>query len=70
MHLITGGELYAFTDAFGIFAMIAVDLTRAYEKRIRGQMFTDFKQIFGVITRGKRPFERRPAIDLTVARET
>lgn len=66
---IMGGELYAFTDAFDAVATIAIDLSHAFRRKIPVRMFTDSKQVFDVITRGKRPTEKRLAIDVIAARE-
>lgn len=38
-------------------------------KKISIRTFTDSKQVFDVVTRGKRLTERRLAIDVTAARE-
>lgn len=66
---IMGGELYAFTDAFDISRTLSIDVSKAIGKPILLRMFTDSKQVFDVITRGKRPTERRLAIDVCAARE-
>lgn len=66
---IMGGELWAFTDAFGAVAMIALDIAGAFQMKIPVPMFTDYRQVFGVITRSKRPTERCLAIAMQAARE-
>lgn len=66
---IMGAELYAFTDAFDTVANIAADLSKAFAKKVLVRMLTDSKQVFDVITRGKRPTEKRLAIDVVAARE-
>lgn len=66
---IMGGELHAFTDAFNADIVLAVDLSRAVERKLPIQMFTDSKQVFDVITRGKSPTEKRLAVDVTAARD-
>lgn len=64
-----GAELYTLTDAFDCFTMIAVGLSRVFGKRIPVRISTDSKQAFDIITRGKKPTERRLAIDFLATRE-
>lgn len=66
---IMGGELYAFTDAFDISRTLLIDVRNAIRKPILLHMFTDSKQVFDVVTRGKRPTERRLAIYVSAVRE-
>lgn len=66
---IMGGELYAFTDAFDAVITVSNDLATAFQKKIPIRILTDSKQVFDVITRGKRPTEKRLAIDVVAARE-
>lgn len=66
---IMGGELYALTDAFDISRTLSIDVSKAIGKPVSLHMFTDSKQVFDVITRGKRPTKRRLAIDICAARE-
>lgn len=66
---IVGGKLYAFTKAFDTSFTIAADVTRIFQRNISVRMYTDSKQVFDVITRGKRPAKKRLAIDVMSARE-
>lgn len=66
---IMSGELCAFTDSFDATFLLAADLRRMLKLDIPTNMMTDSKQVFEVISRGKRPAEKRLAIDSTVARE-
>lgn len=45
------------------------DLSRVFGKKVRIHMFTDSKQVFEIITRGKCPTEKRLAVYVIVARE-
>lgn len=63
-----GGELYAFTDAFGVFMTIAIDPSRAFGREILIRIFTDSKKVFKIITRGKRPTEKCLAINVISVR--
>lgn len=64
---IMGGELYAFTDAFDAAFILVQDLRRGMNQDIPIFMFTDSKQVFDIMTRGKRPMEKRLAIDVAAA---
>lgn len=61
------GDLYACTDATHAKIVLSVDLSRAVGRKLPIHMFTDCKQVFDVETRGKRPTEKRMAIDITAA---
>jgi len=54
-----GGELYAFTDAFDAAYTLLLDVQKALGRKVTLNMFTDSKQVFDIVTRGKRPTERR-----------
>lgn len=69
VHSIMGGELYIFTEAFDAGFTLVNDIRTALAQFVPLRIFTDSKQVFDVITRGKRPTERRLAIDPTGARE-
>lgn len=62
-------ELYTFIEAFEASATLATDLRKMSETKVSLHTFTDTKQVFDVITHGKRLSERRLAIDVTVARD-
>lgn len=62
-----GRKLYAFTDAFDASVTLATDLSVASAQRVPIQMFTGSKQVFDLITRGKRPTEKCLAIDATAS---
>lgn len=62
--------LYAITDAFYSVRLILAGLSCANEKRIQVRMSNDSKQVIEVLTRGKRPTEKRMAIDTTAILET
>lgn len=64
-----GAELYGFTDAFDAVATLAIDIGNVFGQMISVRMFKDSKQFFDVMTRGKRPTEKRLAIDIVAARE-
>lgn len=52
---VIGGELYAFTDAFDISYTLLMDVRNALGREVMLHMFTDSKQVFDVVTSGKRP---------------
>lgn len=64
-----GGELYTFRDAFDAAVTISIDLFCAFRKKIPVRMLTDSKQVFDLITRGKKPTEKCLPVDILVTRE-
>lgn len=68
-HSITDGELYAFIDAFNAGISIISDLCTAFGRNTTLQMFTDSKQVFDVIMRGRRPAKQHLAIDASAMRK-
>lgn len=66
---IMSGEIFAFLNAFNAsFAMI-LDLRFARNYSVSIRMYADLKQVFDVITCGKRPTKRHLAIDLTAVQD-
>lgn len=65
----TGDELYAFTNGYNAAIVTARDLRRATGQKIPIVLLTDSKQFLDIITRRKRPTERRLSIDAAVARD-
>lgn len=61
--------MYAFTDAFDDALKILEDLAGAFGMKVQIRMFTQSKQMLNVLTREKRPTDRRLVIDVTVARK-
>lgn len=70
VHSMMGGELYAFTEAFDAGFILVYDVRKPLDQHITLRMFTDSKQVFTIITLGRRPTERRLAINITAIRET
>lgn len=66
---IMSAELYATSHASDAATLLEADLSRASGKKTPAKLFTDLKQIFNVIARGKLPTEKRLAIDLFAMRE-
>lgn len=66
---IMAGEVYAFMDAFDTAFSIAHDLTTLLGCNVPILMFTDSKQLFDALTKGKRTTEKRLMIDIATARE-
>lgn len=67
--LITRAELYALTDVFDFVTVISADSTQIFGKLISVCIFTNSKQAFDIITRGKKPTKKRLALDVMAARE-
>lgn len=70
VHSIMGGELYACTDVFDAGFSIISDIRVTLGSDAPLRFSTDSKQVFDVVTRGKRPTERRPGIEGTTGRDT
>lgn len=66
---IMAGEVCAFLDAYDAAIVIAKDLHMLLGSEIHLIMFTDSKQLFDALTRGKRTTEKRLMIDTTIVRE-
>lgn len=62
-------ELFAFIEALDASVSLVADLKNMLEKKVPLHMFIDSKQVFDVVTHGKRPGERRLAIDISVLRD-
>lgn len=67
---IMGGEVCAFVDAFDYAFMMMKDLNTMLGKVIPIFMFTDSKQLFDALTKGKRTTEKRLMIDILSARQS
>lgn len=66
---IMAAEVCAFMDAFDVGTVMARDLRSLLGKDIPINMFTDSKQLFDALTRGKQTTEKRLMIDIASARE-
>lgn len=53
-----GGKFLTFTDVFDACVPIAADISSAFAWKITFDMFTDSKQDFDVIARGKAPTKK------------
>lgn len=60
-------EVYAFTEAFDVPIIHALYLRKASRWLIPISMHTDSRQVSDMITKGKRPSEKRRAIDFMLA---
>lgn len=67
---ITGGELYAMTEAFDSSFMIRQDLEEVYGFKVPLQMFTDSRQLFDVVTKGFSTSQPRLMINVAALRES
>lgn len=67
-----GGDIYiyAFTEAFDAKYTLVSDIRKSLAQCAPLQIFIDSKQVFDLITCGKRPTEQRLSIDVTAVRET
>lgn len=57
-----GGELYPFSDASDAAVILVQDIRRAMNQNITIFMFADSKQVFDIMTRGKRPTENASSL--------
>lgn len=67
---IMGGEVCAFMDAFDSVFTLAADLELIYARKLHIYMFTDSKQLFDAMIKGKRTQEKRLMVDITAARQS
>lgn len=67
---IMAGEVCAFMDAFDVSFMVSSDISNLLGITIPVFMFTDSKQLFDSVTKGKRTTEKRLMIDISAARES
>lgn len=62
-------EVCALLDAYNTAIVITKDLHKLLEPGIRLIMFTDSKQVFDALSRGKRTTERKLMLDIPIVRE-
>lgn len=65
---IMGGKTYAFMDAFDAAFTLRTDMARTLGRKLKVYAYTDSKQLFDAITKGKRTLEKRLSIDIAAAR--
>lgn len=63
------GEASAFIDGFDHAFLISRDLDMLLSKRLSISMYTDSKQLFDAMTRGKHTSERRLMIEIMAVRQ-
>lgn len=66
---IMAAEVYAFVDAFDAVMILAHDLWKTLDQEIPLYLFTDSKQLFDAILKGKHTTEKRLMIDVRCARQ-
>lgn len=67
---IMGGEVCAFMDAFDSVFALAADLEMVYGRKLEIYMYTDSKQLFDAMIKGKRTQEKRLMVDIMAARQS
>lgn len=68
-HFTKEGELYAFMVAFYISLTLLMDVRTLLSRKLMLHMFTNRKQVFDVVTRGRCPTKRRLAINVSATRD-
>lgn len=69
VRFVMAAEVYSFMNAFDAMAVVVSDYLLLLKKSVLVYIFTDSKQIFDAITRGKRTTKKRLMIDIKCARE-
>lgn len=67
---VMGAEVYALLDAFDAAFTIACDMNNILNRDLPIVVYTDSRQVFDAITRGRRTTEKRLSIELSAARES
>lgn len=67
---VMGAEVCAFIDAFDKSFMMSADLSELLSTSLRIMIYTDSKQLFDAMTKGRRTTEKRLATEISAARQS